>query len=146
MGNFDRSRFNEFVAGKPSVMPSLFEKSNDYQNMKNLNQSLGQEAAPQPKQQQSYTSADLWNKLNTASVQPKSTQGAQPASFATAQEPAMMTNAELDKKYGISNNSPIQSVMPQPQRPVQPNASNLNSNIKVDDAYIPPFLRRKFNK
>ena len=147
-GNFDRTRFNEFVAGKPTVMPSLFEKSNDYQNMKNLNQSLGQDVIAQqkPQQQPSYTNADLWNKLNTTSVQPKQTQGAQPASFATAQEPAMMSNAELDKKYGISNNSPIQSVMPQPQRPVQPNTSNLNSNIKVDDADIPPFLRRKFNK
>jgi hypothetical protein len=49
-------------------------------------------------------------------------------------------NAELDRKYGIN---PQQSQPEQP-RPAQP--QNLNSNIKVDDADIPPFLRRKFNK
>jgi len=68
-GNFDRNRFNEFIAGKPTAMPSLFEKSNDYQNMKNLNQSLGADASAQPKP--AYTNMDLWNKLNTSSVDAK---------------------------------------------------------------------------
>ena len=141
VGNFDRSRFNDFIAGKPTAMPSLFEKSNDYQNMKNLNQSLGQENDPAPKKEQPYTNVDLWNKLNASSSNPKPAGAPQPASFVQASNP----NADLDRKYGITPGAPIQPNMMQ-QRPVQPNPSNLNSNIKVDDADIPPFLRRKFNK
>ncbi len=132
-GNFDRSRFNEFIAGKPTAMPSLFEKSNDYQNMKNLNQSLGSDASAQPKP--AYTNMDLWNKLNTSSVDVKPASNQQSASGAVQNQ-----NAELDRKYGI-NPQQAQPVQPRPAQP-----QNLNSNIKVDDADIPPFLRRKFNK
>ena len=133
-GNFDRNRFNEFIAGKPTAMPSLFEKSNDYQNMKNLNQSLGADASAQPKP--AYTNMDLWNKLNSSSVDAK------PAINQQSTNGAMQNqNAELDRKYGINPQQQAQPVQP---RPVQP--QNLNSNIKVDDADIPPFLRRKFNK
>lgn len=141
VGSFDRSRFNDFVAGKPTAMPSLFEKSNDYQNMKNLNQSLGQESDLVPKKEQPYTNVDLWNKLNTSSSNPKPAGAPQPASFVQAPNP----NADLDRKYGITPSAPVQPNMMQ-QKPVQPNPSSLNSNIKVDDADIPPFLRRKFNK
>jgi len=133
-GNFDRNRFNEFIAGKPTAMPSLFEKSNDYQNMKNLNQSLGADASAQPKP--AYTNMDLWNKLNTSSVDAKPAINQQNTNGAVQNQ-----NAELDRKYGINPQQQAQPVQP---RPVQP--QNLNSNIKVDDADIPPFLRRKFNK
>ncbi len=142
VGDFDRSKFNQFVAGKPA-MPSLFEKTNitDYHNMKNLNQSLESENRSSFGQKQgNYTNMDLWNKLNnTASRQPQQENHSQSG----------LSESELDKKYGITQNPVAQSYgqVPsqssvQPQRP----ASNLNSNIKVDDADIPPFLRRKFNK
>ncbi len=133
MGNFDRSKYNQYVAGKPA-MTSLFERQSsptDYQNMKNLNQSLGMMggAQEQPKKE-TYTNVDLWNKLNTTRVE-------QP------EQRNNLSESELDKKYGLTGSSqPV-------QRPVQeqrPAGSNLNSNIKVDDAEIPPFLRRKFNK
>ena len=142
VGSFDRNRFNDFVAGKPTAMPSLFEKSSDYQNMKSLNQSLGQETelAPKKEQSQPYTNIDLWNKLNATSI-PKPAAAPQPASFVQAPNPT----ADFDRKYGITPGAPVQPNMMQ-QKPVQPNTSNLNSNIKVDDADIPPFLRRKFNK
>lgn len=151
MGNFDRSRYNQYVAGKPA-MPSLFEKQslNDYQNMKNLNQSLG--SMPMGGSQnaetrkESYSNVDLWNKLNTTSAQPQ--QNTQ-SSYASSQMSGGMSETDLDKKYGISNN---QSTYGNTQRPAnQPDqrpqgGSSLNSNIRVDDADIPPFLRRKFNK
>ena len=31
-------------------------------------------------------------------------------------------------------------------QPIQNNNANLSSGIKIDDADIPPFLRKKFNK
>ena len=139
-GNFDRNKFNQFIAGKP-VMPSLFEKTSttDYQNMKNLNQSLG---VQEPPKKENYTNMDLWNKLNSTNVQ-------QPQREEVVETPNRVSEEELARKYGLIGNPntsnltasprPVES---QPQRP----ASNLNSNIKVDDADIPPFLRRKFNK
>ena len=150
IGSFDRNRFNEFVTGKPT-MTSLFEKSNDYQNMKNLNQSLGSQQGmgqrPNIEQRrESYTNEDLWNKLNATNVpkqQPSQNNGN-----------PLMSERDLDRKYGLSNGQPsnfnnmnagsVQSgvFMPEQKAPT----SNINSNIKVDDADIPPFLRRKFNK
>lgn len=146
-GNFDRTKFNDFVAGKPTM--SLFEKSSssDYQNMKNLNQSLREPPKEIVEQnQKSYTNMDLWNKLN-ANREPR---------------PEQTREAELDRKYGLTNNfnqapqnpngareyqSPMQGLQNQtPTRPENPQGSNLQSNIKVDNADIPPFLRRKFNK
>ena len=85
------------------------------------------------------------NKLNATSAPQKPAQGPQPASFVKVDDNAPMSNADLDRKYGLTS-TPIQSTMPQTRPVAQPNTSNLNSNIKVDDADIPPFLRRKFNK
>ena len=141
MGNFDRSKFNDFVTGKPMVS-SLFEKSSDYQNMKNLNQSLTPEQnkpVEQPKPQ--YTNLDLWNKLNSGAGNKNP----------ETNKPTMLSESELDKKYGIKPNCP-QSTVQTAQLPVQEqkresvSTSNIRSNVKVDDAEIPPFLRRKFNK
>ena len=137
-GNFDRIKFNDFIAGKPMIS-SLFEKSVDYQNMKNLNQSLTNEAPAKPAEPvKGYTNLDLWNKLNTTSINNQNVN----------ETPKMgLSESELDKKYGITNfnakteETPVE-VKPQPV----PVSSNLRSNIKVDDAEIPPFLRRKFNK
>ncbi len=147
IGNFDRAKFNDFVAGKPTI--SLFEKSSssDYQNMKNLNQSLRESPRETIEQnQKTYTNMDLWNKLNTN----------------REQRPEQSREAELDRKYGLTNNfgqvsqnsnvpreyqSPMQGLQNQtPTRQENPQGSNLQSNIKVDNADIPPFLRRKFNK
>lgn len=139
-GNFDRSKYDQFIAGKP-VMPSLFEKSNinDYQNMKNLNQSLGSQ---EPPKKENYTNMDLWNKLSATSVpqQPREE---------IKENPNRLSEEELARKYGLIGN-PNQSHIAATSRPVEPQqprpTSSLNSNIKVDDADIPPFLRRKFNK
>lgn len=147
-GNFDRTRFNDFVTGKPTI--SLFEKSAEYQNMKNLNQSLRDPSRDvqreEPVQSQKpYTNMDLWNKLN--------------GNNSPRQE---ISNEELDKKYGLTNNynpniqnnnmqreyvSPMQGLQNQsvPKQEERQN-SNLQSNIKIENADIPPFLRRKFNK
>ena len=139
-GNFDRSKYDQFIAGKP-VMPSLFEKSNinDYQNMKNLNQSLGSQ---EPPKKENYTNMDLWNKLSATSApqQPREE---------IKENPNRLSEEELARKYGLIGN-PNQSHIAATSRPVEPQqprpTSSLNSNIKVDDADIPPFLRRKFNK
>ena len=129
-GNFDRSRFNDFVAGKPTM--SLFEKSgNEPPRVQNP---VMQPEFIQPKKE-AYTDIDLWNKLRSSSNN----------------TPKMSVEEELDKKYGIIRD-PMQNGMqnrPQtnPQQPVNIDRTvKLDSNIKVDNADIPPFLRRKFNK
>ena len=132
-GNFDRNKFNDFVAGKPTI-PSLFEKSNeaqDFHNMKSLNQSLdiSEDSAVPPKE--AYTDVDLWNKLQGSNLSRQE----QIASKTPRNE------AELAQKYGITSNEPSRERMAN----VSHNP-NLDSNIKVEDAEIPPFLRRKFNK
>ena len=85
----------------------------------------------QPKKE-AYTDVDLWNKLQN-----------------TAQKQSNIANdEELDRKYGLSR--PMPSYVE--EKPVQTTpvnierTANLDSNIKVDNAEIPPFLRRKFNK
>lgn len=131
---FDRTRFNDFVAGKPTMV-SLFKKEgSEPQQMppKNL-QTPDFIQTKQP----TYNDVDLWNKLK--------------GNAQTVQTPEQMQSArieELDRKYGISNNGQEQSNLTQ-QAPVQPNldrSARLDSNIKIDNADIPPFLRRKFDK
>ena len=120
------------------MISSLFEKSVDYQNMKNLNQSLTNEAPAKPAEPtKSYTNLDLWNKLNTTSINNQNVN----------ETPKVgLTESELDKKYGITNFNAKTEDAPVEMKPTVPVSSNLRSNIKVDDAEIPPFLRRKFNK
>ena len=137
-GNFDRARFNDFVAGKPT-MSSLFERTPDIAGVKSMSQSLSNNISQPPQQpvqqeQKPYTNMDLWNKLNSgASVEERKPAG-------------LVTEADLDRKYGLSGNAamPQQSM----QQPIQPQTrpSGVQSNVRVDDAEIPPFLRRKFNK
>ena len=142
-GNFDRTKFNDFVTGKPTVA-SLFEK--------NFGMGEPRQMPSQPQSQQRTISQeptpsdmDLWNRLRGTSSQEAS------------QNQVLSNQAELDKKYGIS---------PEPQQPsgitndyaresVKNNPYSgmgnqttvqQNSNMRVDDAEIPPFLRRKFNK
>ena len=129
-GNFDRSRFNDFVAGKPTM--SLFEKTgNEPPRVQNP---VMQPEFIQPKKE-AYTDIDLWNKLRSSSQN----------------TPKMSVEEELDKKYGITRDPMQNSVQNRPQtNPQQPvnidRTVKLDSNIKVDNADIPPFLRRKFNK
>ena len=125
-GNFEKARFNDFVAGKPTMM-SLFEKSGESR----VQTPVMQPEFMQPKKE-AYTDVDLWNKLQN-----------------TAQKQSNIANdEELDRKYGLSR--PIPSYVE--EKPVQTTpvnierTANLDSNIKVDNAEIPPFLRRKFNK
>lgn len=120
-GNFDRNRFNDFVTGKPT-MSSLFEKTYD------LNMPKAEvQTKPQTEVRQEPQNVDLWNRLNKTAEQPQNN---------------MMSKQELDRKYGIEERPAQRETIIQEDRPKQ----NLNSNIRVDDADIPPFLRRKFNK
>ena len=126
-GNFEKSRFNDFVAGKPTMM-SLFERKDSEPRVQTP---VMQPEFMQPKKE-TYTDVDLWNKLqNTAQKQSN-----------------IATDEELDRKYGLSRPMP-NYVEPRPVQTQPVNierTANLDSNIKVDNAEIPPFLRRKFNK
>ena len=129
-GNFDRNRFNDFVAGKPTMM-SLFEKKDDGFNQSRVQTPVMQPEFMQPKKE-TYTDADLWKKLQ--STAPSKNE--------------ITTNEELDRKYGLTRQTPS-FVQQQPVQSQQVNierSAKLDSNVKVDNAEIPPFLRRKFNK
>ena len=127
-GNFDRSRFNDFVAGKPTVM-SLFEKKDGETRVQTP---VMQPEFMQPKREM-YTDVDLWNKLQNS---------------APKQQSNIPTNEELDKKYGLTKTTNfVEQSQPIASQPVNiERTAKLDSNIKVDNAEIPPFLRRKFNK
>ena len=131
-GNFDRNRFNDFVAGKPTMM-SLFEKKNDGFDQSRIQTPVMQPEFMQQKKE-TYTDEDLWKKLQ-ASAPSKS---------------EVNENEELDRKYGISRSvptfvdRPTQNIQSQPVNIER--TAKLDSNVKVDNAEIPPFLRRKFNK
>ena len=141
-GNFDRNRFNDFVAGKPTMM-SLFEK-NDVETSR-VQTPVMQPEFIQPKKE-AYTDVDLWNKLSGTN------------SNATINKAPQSREEEFDRKYGLMREPQIQTEraerqnQPQvlPARSPQPvnieRTAKLDSNIKVDNADIPPFLRRKFNK
>lgn len=171
MGNFDRNRFNDFVTGKPTSS-SLFERNYDQRQAGNYEQ----RPMTQPEQvyqsrhqadRQQYSNVELWNKLNQSGTR----------GDGSRQEPnqnRVMSESELDKKYGISGNldpnyfgqtgepnffggRPQQTPPAQEtQRPQnnyyqnmqqnQPSSQATQSGIRVDDPDIPPFLRRKFNK
>ncbi|MBQ8451347.1 MAG: cell division protein FtsZ [Clostridia bacterium] len=132
-GNFDKNKYNDFVAGKP-VISSLFDRG--------FGEAPKQE---QPRENTSrYSDVDLWNKLSNTEVK----QGVND-----------QTNAEFERKYGQINQAPVQRPVQQPvqpqvvqQQPVQPQqprpvqTGDTNSRINIDDPEIPPFLRRKFNK
>lgn len=132
-GNFDRNRFNDFVAGKPTMM-SLFEKKPDGMDYARVQTPVMQPEFIQPKKE-SYTDEDLWKRLQASTPNKNETS----------------SNDDLDKKYGLSRTVPT-FAQQQPQQPCQNQPVNiersakLDSNIKVDNAEIPPFLRRKFNK
>ena len=132
-GNFDRNKFNEFVTGKPTL--SLFEKRDDAPPR--VQNPVMQPEFIQPKKE-THTDVDLWNKLK-----------------ATSQNSGRMSmEDELDRKYGITK-EPVRDAVQNRTQPLQQPITNpvnidrtvkLDSNIKVDNADIPPFLRRKFNK
>ena len=128
-GNFDKARFNDFVAGKPKMM-SLFEKRDEEQRVQTP---VMQPEFMQPKRE-TYTDVDLWNKLQ---------------SKAQKQNDAVEESEDFDVKYGLSRPMPNYKEQAQPVQTQTVNierTAKLDSNIKVDNAEIPPFLRRKFNK
>ncbi len=149
-GNFDKNRFNDFVTGKPTAVASLFEKNFGMAEPKMMNQAPERLApvpspAPSPMQNNQANDLDLWNRLRGMS---SNEQAEKPA-------PIIPNQAEIDKKYGItpdygtSQNQGYNNMnQNQPQNPYENNGSSVqgSSNIKVEDADIPPFLRRKFNK
>ena len=102
IGSFDKSRFNDFVAGKPAVS-SFFERQ-------------------------------------------------QPASF-ESKIPNFATRdnedySNLIEEQNIDRNEDVKEEIynSKPDNQVKPNGYGIQSNIKIDNADIPPFLRRKFNK
>lgn len=141
-GNFDRAKFNDYVAGKPTMV-SLFERTGEAPKVHNpvMRPEFIKE------KRETYTDVDLWNKLKASS------QNDMPRN----------REEELDRKYGLTRDYPEQTMVPPTinpaasQRPTVQNqaqsqpinierTARLDSNIKVDNAEIPPFLRRKFNK
>ena len=130
---FDKSRFNDFIAGKPTMV-SLFKREEENAAPKNLQTpSFIQQVQPQA----SYTDVDLWNKLKGNAMASR-----------TEEQINNSRYAELDKKYGIESvgqNQSNQNVPPVQTANVE-RSVRLDSNIKVDNADIPPFLRRKFDR
>ena len=136
-GNFDRNKFNDFVTGKPTVA-SLFEKNFGFGEDRPAVQP--QQPKPQPVQTETRTDVDLWNRLSGSSQE-------QP------EAPVIPNQAEIDRKYGISSNLQEKDMSEYARQSAERNpyqshnaGQSPSSNIRVDDAEIPPFLRRKFNK
>ena len=141
-GNFDRNRFNDFVTGKPTVS-SLFEKNFGVSEPRQPQQETSR---PGMSGQPTASDLDLWNRLRGTSAQNEQTNS------------VPESNPELDKKYGIApnpqNNAPVQNgqmggygVAPAQRDPYAGREQvPQSSSIRVEDADIPPFLRRKFNK
>ena len=114
IGNFDKGKFNDFVAGKP-VMSSLFERQEKPQNQFESKIPDFAVRENQDRQQpQNYSSWNAQEYKNSDYQQEKQTE----------------SYKEYDQK---PENQGMQGSM-------------INSNIKIDNADIPPFLRRKFNK
>ena len=146
-GNFDRNRFNDFVTGKPTAMRSLFEKDFGMSEPRPVQQNMQPQQAPQPTTFEPRNDMDLWNRL-------RGTTNSAPAE----QTQVIPNQAEIDRKYGITpepmQNQPVQNQGSRGQVPPQNPYAGMNnnsaiqtgSNIRVEDAEIPPFLRRKFNK
>ena len=154
-GTFDRSRFNEFVTGKPTAIRSLFEKDFGMSEPRPIQQNVQPQQAPQPTTfDQRNNDMDLWNRLRGTSSNQANEQPTQ----------VIPNQAEIDRKYGITPEpqTSVQTCVCQPAQnqasmgqvpPQNPYAGMNNnstiqngSNIRVEDAEIPPFLRRKFNK
>ena len=77
---------------------------------------------------------DLWNKLGGG------------ASAEDRRQKGPMSEVELDRKYGLGGQTLSGQMSEQKTEQSQNRVSVIQSNVKVDDADIPPFLRRKFNK
>lgn len=147
-GNFDKNRFNDFVTGKPTAVASLFEKNFGMPEPKMMNTEPERQpvAASFVTQQQAQPNdLDLWNRLrgSNASEQP-------------VEKPKQVipNQAEIDRIYGITPEPTYpardsrmgQNPAQNPYEGVNNNQVQPNANIRVEDADIPPFLRRKFNK
>ena len=173
-GNFDKSRFNDFVTGKPT-MPSLFDRGFGNSNYGRGGNAQPQQSQPQP-QQQERVNMDLWNRLNSKNQ----SQGFDESQFDKKYGLNQMPNGQQNPGYGGPFYGATQNGFNQPSQQYnnvgqeqinlikkaifdenqanqnrKPNLSEQNrsgakqdiqGSIYVDDADIPPFLRRKFNK
>ncbi len=143
-GNFDRSRFNEFVTGKPAPS-SLFDKNFGGAPVQNQNQmpQQGFENRSGEQRKEAYTDVDLWNKLSKSNQPPMG----QPPMGGQENVRAQGYPQEQPQQYSSPNvrTTPNQSINGNYGQNAQA-GSNLGANLKIDDPDIPPFLRRKFNK
>ena len=133
-GGFDKTNFNSFVNNTSSN--SLFDRN------------FGNDAPSQSQARYESANMDLWDRLNSADN--------------SNQQNDRITNydeATLDRKYGLNyENRNMQNYSqnlynqakgnPQSNLGGNQNSSNsgISSGIKVDDAEIPAFLKKKFNK
>ena len=153
-GNFDKQRFDGFASNVTDNSNSMFGR-NFGQNMPQQNQ------APQQRREDK-NNMDLWNRLNSGnSTYPRDKvvnydgnsfdgkyRNPQQPSQNMYQNPYNGSNLKSDfvgRNPNYYGNNPQQQGY-QNQQPIQNNNSNLSSGIKIDDADIPPFLRKKFNK
>ena len=153
-GNFDKQRFDGFA--------SSTENSNSMFG-RNFGQNMGpQNQVPQQQRRDDKNNMDLWNRLNSGnSTYPrdkvvnydgntfdgKYRNPQQPPQGMYNQNPYNGSNLKSDfigRNQNYYGNVPPQGY--QNQQPIQNNNTNLSSGIKIDDADIPPFLRKKFNK
>lgn len=133
-GGFDKTNFNSFVNNTSSN--SLFDRN------------FGNDAPSQSQARYESANMDLWDRLNSADN--------------SNQQNDRITNydeATLDRKYGLNyDNRNMQNYSQNlynqakgnPQSNLggnqNSNGSGISSGIKVDDAEIPAFLKKKFNK
>lgn len=147
-GNFEKQKFDNFVSNNGNS--SLFNR--------NFNQNL-----QQPTENNHSSDMDLWNRLNSGnSNYPREkvanydgnsfdrkyggTRPVQQQGYSQNQ----YQNQNPQGGYGINQNSYFgENLHNQPlnqnQQTLQ-NGEKISTGVKIDDADIPPFLRKKFNK
>ncbi len=116
VGNFERSRFNDFVAGKP-VVSSLFEKQEACERQSDQEPTIPSFARePGPSRGPSFAS---WTNQESDEI----------GSAFRENEPTIQKDPAFERREDRQEQN-----------------QNLQSNIKIENADIPPFLRRKFNR
>ncbi len=165
-GNFDKSKFNDFVTGKPTNGSSLF-------NRNYMAGGAGMSEQPQTQPRQENPNLDLWNNASipasngvqdaqfAARVQSNPQGQYQPQGNAQSQYQPQgnaqgLYQGQTNSQNGNMSHEQInlikQAIYGGTEKTEQPSANipvqnqNIQGSVRVDDPEIPPFLRRKFNK